>query len=179
MRSFIAIELPAGIKEYLRQLQEKVKDIAKLSLVSDFHITMKFLGEIDENKLEKIKEALSKIEFSQFRMHLSDAGFFPSESYMRVLWVGLEPEKDAVELQKKIDSAMLGLGFAGERDFKAHLTLARIKFIENDKKKQLVDAVKALKIEEKEFTVDRISLIKSMLTAKGAVYEILYEKKAE
>ena len=102
MRTFIAIELPETIKEYLKEIQKELTGI-KASFVKDFHLTLKFLGEVSEDKIEKIEEKLKEVNFEPFKVTLSNTGVFPSESYIRVVWVGLEPEDKIIEIQKKVN----------------------------------------------------------------------------
>ena len=97
MRLFIAIEVPEDVKGYLSAVQEKISnDVAnKIRPVNknQIHLTLKFLGEVQQDKAEKIKNELKKIAFSPFSVCLDKIGVFPSESYIRVVWVGLKPEK--------------------------------------------------------------------------------------
>jgi len=77
MRLFIAIDFK---ENYLKELQDKIPDdIANIKKVSSYHLTLKFLGDLEEPHLEKIKAALSKIKFKPFKTNLSNLGFFPSE----------------------------------------------------------------------------------------------------
>lgn len=165
MRVFIAIELPAEIKEELLKLQKAiVSENVKQTLAKEFHLTLKFLGEVDN--VEKIKQQLSKVKFNSFEISLSSIGVFPSKNYIRIVWVGAEPENKIIELQKKIDNV---LDFPKEKDFKPHLTLSRVKFVKDKKAfSELLDKVHA---EKKSFLVDNFKLIKSTLTPNGHVYE--------
>ena len=95
-------------------------------------------------------------------------GIFPSESYIRVIWVGLKPEKCILDLQKDIDEKLKKL-FKKEKNFKSHLTLARVKYI--DDKKSFINKLKNIKIDDKKINIDNFKLIKSTLTGKGPIYE--------
>ena len=94
-------------------------------------------------------------------------GVFPSESYIKVVWVGLEENKELMKLQEDIHKAIPHI----RDDFKflPHLTLARVKFINN--KEEFVKTIKEINIEPKEITLDKFKLIKSELTREGPVYE--------
>lgn len=170
MRAFIAIELPEEIKDYLKELQKELMGI-RVSFVKDFHLTLKFLGEVDEFTLEKIKNKLKEIKFEPFSLKLTNIGVFPNESYIRVVWVGAEPEQKVVELQKKVENSLFDFKFKKDYEFKAHLTLARVKFI--DDKTAFVDKIKKLEVKPLEFEVSSFSLMKSTLTGEGPVYEEL------
>ncbi len=172
MRIFIAIELPEEIKSYLKQIQKNITGI-KGSFTKDFHLTLKFLGEVDKESLEKLKENLIKIKFTPFKLKLSSLGFFPNESYIRVLWIGVEPEDSIKKLQKEVERSLSKFNFKRDFNFKPHLTLARVKYIEN--KSEFVEKLKELKIKSLDFEVTRFYLIKSTLTEQGPVYERLAE----
>jgi len=173
MRLFIAIEIPNDIRNYLGEIQEKVDGTTnKIKFVdkNNIHLTLKFLGEVQPDKTEEVKEILKKISFKPFSVHLSHIGIFPSESYIRVIWVGLDPEEPILDMQKDVDEKLKSL-FNKEKDFKAHLTLARVRYIEN--KEEFLEKLKKIKIVDKKFNVENFKLITSTLTPKGAVYEDL------
>jgi len=85
MRLFIAIELPENVKEYLAEIQEEIRnnvaDKIRCINKNQIHLTLKFLGEIQPNIVEKIKSNLEKIKFGSFSVVLDNLGVFPSESY--------------------------------------------------------------------------------------------------
>ena len=87
MRLFVAIDFD-DIKDYLINLQVKIPKDAKMSMVKSFHLTLKFLGEVEEEKIGDIIERLNNIKFSPFYVALGKIGIFPSENYIRVVWVG-------------------------------------------------------------------------------------------
>jgi len=173
MRLFIAIEIPEDVKEYISELQKQI-DTAnnKISLVNkdNIHLTLKFLGEVQTNDIETIKESLNKVKVKSFSVNLNDIGVFPNENYIRVIWVGLKPEETILELQKNIDGSLKNL-FKKEKDFKTHLTLARVKFINN--KEDFIGQLKNIKVENKRIDISNFKLVKSTLTPEGPVYEDL------
>ena len=166
MRLFIGIFLSGEILDYLYEVQNKLKKSlpAKITWVHKkiLHLSLKFLGEVNENKIDEIKEKLNKIK-------LDKIGVFPNENYIRVVWVGLNPKEEVIELQQKIDSELLTL-FSKDQRFSAHMTFGRVKFIkdkEEFKKNLKID------IEEKEFEFNEFCLVKSELSKDGPKYEIL------
>ena len=176
MRLFIAIELPAEVKKHLEQLQKKIDGhFAQLLLAKEIHLTLKFLGEVNEQKIPEIKQKLDKIDFVPFAASLGSAGVFPDERYVKIVWVGVEPVNSITALQQKIEKSLSGL-FEPDTRFTPHLTLARVKFIKD--KKLFIENLKKLAAEKKEFLVDSFKLIKSTLTPKGPVYETIAELKA-
>lgn len=171
MRLFIAFDTDDDAKKELSSIQKELK-YAKLNLVKEFHLTLKFLGEVDEKKATEIKQRLKKVSFDEFDAQLSGIGVFPSEDYINVVWVGLEPKDKINELQKRIEDSLEGL-FPKDTRFHSHITLARVKFIED--KKQFKDCLNNIKIEKITFSVERFRLMKSTLTPEGPVYEVLEE----
>lgn len=173
MRVFIAIEIPESIKDYIAELQEKIYDKNnKIRSVNknNMHLTLKFLGEVQPHNVNQIKEILKKIKVSKFSVCLDKIGVFPSESYIRVIWIGLEPEDKILELQNNIDEKLKKL-FKREKKFKPHLTLARVKFIED--KKKFIGKLKKIGVENKKIGIKNFKLIKSTLTREYPIYEDL------
>ncbi len=169
MRFFIAIEVSPEVAAQLSGAQKQLQtDNAKLTFTKSFHLTLKFLGEVMPAQSEEIKKRLQQIQFKKFTAQLNGTGVFPSENYVRVVWVGIEPSDVICDLQKKIDEALAGL-FPKEKNFKAHLTLARVKTISD--KKQFAEQVKKLRIEAVSFPVIQFKLIESQLRGKeGPLY---------
>ena len=168
MRLFIAIDLKE-LKDYFTEIQKQMpSDIAKLKLVKSFHLTLKLLGETD--KMEEVRAALSKVKFKPFKLKLAKKlGVFPSESYIKVVWVGLEGNDELKKMQKQIEEVLESFHFRKDFEFMPHLTLARVNFI-NDKQK-FMEKIKSIKVEPKEVMVKEFKLIKSELTKEGPVYE--------
>ena len=172
MRLFIAIELPEDIKNYLRQIQQQLPEV-RMSKAKDFHLTLKFLGEIDETMAENIKRELEKISFEKFSLTLSDIGVFPNERNVRVVWTGLKECKELIKLQKAVEAALRSFGFKSDKRFHPHLTLARIKHV--DDKKLFMEKLKTIKTQGKTFPVKSFCLFRSILTPECPVYEVLGE----
>lgn len=171
MRVFIAVDLPQEVKGELALVQRQLSSApAKMSLAHDFHLTLKFLGEIAPAKVDVVKSCLSRVSFKRFTASFSGIGVFPSESYVRVVWVGIEPEDEFMQLQKKIDDA-LDKEFPKEKGFKPHITLARVKFVSD--KRQFQQQLQQIKIQNVKFAVDSFKLKRSTLSREGVVYEDL------
>src|SRR3989338_5878109 len=117
MRTFIAIELSEEIRNTLAQIQSHLKyagaDV-KWVEKDNIHLTLKFLGEISEEKAKQVTATLDDIakETKPFEISLKDLGAFPAIDHPRVIWVGLDKgAKESTELAKKIDLALSKLGF--------------------------------------------------------------------
>ena len=162
MRTFIAIEIPEDIKKEIIKVQNSLPEFkGKKTEVENLHLTLKFLGEVEEKKLEEIKKRLGKIKLKSFESEIKEIGMFSD----RIIWLRIT---NCEELQKQIDEKLKGL-FEGEERFMGHLTIARIKELK-DRKKFLTE-LKKIKIPEMRFYIENFNLKKSNLSKKGPVYE--------
>ena len=176
IRTFIAIEIPGTIISKIRELQDAIKAYGfKIRWVQaeNIHLTLKFLGDVEEIKTNEIAKAVSKtVEgYSPISLKAKGIGVFPGIKRPRVLWVGLAGQFEAlVRLQQTLDENLIALGFSRqERPFKGHLTMGRIK--DKIDVKKLGDALMAFRsFESKTFTAGQIILYKSELKPSGAVY---------
>ena len=173
MRLFIAIDLPKEIKDYLYELQKEI--ISKINTreikikwvhKKNIHCTLKFIKYFPEDKLDYLKKLVSEIKFEPFKAVLDGTGLFPSENYIRVVWVGLKAP-EIFEIQQEIDEKLSDL-FKKEKEFTTHLTLGRVKYMKD--KEDLLKVIKSLKIESKEFIIDKIKIFESKLTMDGPIY---------
>lgn len=178
MRLFIAIDFDE-FREYFISLQDKIPKDSKLSLTKTYHLTLKFLGDVEDNNIDKIKENLKKIAFKPYSVDLDKIGFFPSENYMRVIWIGIDPKKETIELQDQIERSLKEFKFKKDFEFHPHITLARVKFVKD--KINFIETLKKIGIVKKPVKVNNFKLIKSTLTPNGPVYEDLevYKCSAE
>jgi len=169
MRTFIAIEISDELKRKLAELQQDLPKDGRIRLVKpdNVHVTLKFLGEIDESKVAEVKKAIESVKFEPFTIEVAGIGVFPSESFIRVVWVGAEDErltKIAEELDRKIHS----LGFRSEK-FVSHLTITRV--LGSIDLRDFLEKHKAGRFGQIE--VKEIKLKKSTLTGEGPIYEDL------
>lgn len=168
MRLFIAIDFKE-IKDNLIGIQSKIDDSSsELNQVSAFHLTLKFLGEVEDDKVSLIKQKLSSIKFNPFTLTARNIGVFPTENFIKVIWIGVKPEEQVKELQSRIESALKEFNFKKDFEFHPHITLARVKFVRD--KIRLNKNLKEIKIEPKTITVNDFRLVKSTLTPEGPVY---------
>ncbi len=174
MRLFVACGMPDGIRQKLAALQNDIgNEHARIKWVEpvNIHLTMKFLGDVKDSRVDSIRKSLRKIRFKPFISSVSGFGAFPSESYVKVLWVGLKPKERLEELHARIDGSMSELGFRKDPRFQPHVTLGRVRFV-NDKNEFLrkIRELKDTGIGEP-FKTDSFRLVKSTLTRSGPVYE--------
>jgi len=184
MRVFIAIELPQAIKDSLNSIQEKLKTSGadvKWVRPQNIHLTLKFLGEISEEQLAKIKTTLDNTakDKKKFSIRISSLGAFPKINSPRVIWVGIDKgDREIQELAKALEERIEKIGIPKEdRSFSSHITIGRIR--SNQARDKLVATLKSLenhfKETPQELVVQRISLFKSTLTPQGPIYEVLKE----
>ena len=130
IRAFIAVEItPATIERIAALIDQLTPSLAGVRWVGpgNFHLTLKFLGNIDENQIEPIGAALAEAlrPFPRLTINVKGLGVFPNPKRPRVLWVGLVGSRLAL-LQSKVESALTPLGFApDEKIFTPHLTIGR------------------------------------------------------
>jgi RNA 2',3'-cyclic 3'-phosphodiesterase len=176
MRTFIAIEIPDEIKKEMAKVQDELKRSgadAGWTRPEGIHLTLKFLGEVPEAKIEEIKKALVQAAetTSRFRLKIAGAGTFPNPKNPRVVWLGVSGDIDKLSaLQGSVEKSMMAMGFdREERAFSPHLTLARIKFLRPQYSWQkAIDSIKDIRLAE--FDVDYVNLMKSDIKPSGAVY---------
>ncbi|MHC1636371.1 MAG: RNA 2',3'-cyclic phosphodiesterase [Candidatus Methanospirareceae archaeon] len=187
MRAFIAIDLSEEIKEKIREIQEEFSDIRgnlKFVDAKQAHITLKFLGEVPSEGIERVKEALEEIDYEKFNIELRGIGFFPKAPLqkvrnIRVIWVGVEMgEEKLKELQEEVEARMTMLGFPAEEKFSAHVTICRTKKLSRESVEKVLRKITMLKNAYiGRMLVEVIKLKKSTLTPKGPIYEDVHIKK--
>lgn len=175
MRLFVAVEVPDEVKKRMGELEKELPENGLKKVESKkMHITLKFLGEVNEGKLEEIKKALGKIEFLPFKVGVKGVGVFPNEKYVKVVWAGTGGE-GLEELAEKVELALAPMFPKEARGFSGHLTLARVK-----RKIEIKEFLEKHRGEEfGEFLVRRFILMKSVLGRGGAEYSVIGEFPAK
>ncbi len=180
IRSFIAIELPEEVRTGLKQIQDLLKSFdsapAKWVDPQSIHLTLKFLGNVNGEKISTIVQAIrdAAIEVTPFELKVDGLGSFPNPKRVQVVWIGLTGELEKLQaLQKNIELQVAPLGFPTEkRPFAPHLTLARVRESVTPVQRQtlgtrIIETQIGLNLAIK---VGAISLMRSRLTPAGAVY---------
>jgi len=129
MRIFIAMDIPGEIRARLAEYVERVRQYApeaRWAKVEGLHLTLKFVGEVKDDKLKEIENALRAVKSGPFALTFATAGFFPTPRSPRVFWIGVEAGQELSRLAAAIESKLENLGIAREeREYSPHLTLAR------------------------------------------------------
>lgn len=183
VRAFIACDIPDIFLEKISSVQDRLKGLdadVTWTKTGGIHITLKFLGDIEEGYIDKVAAVIEEASKGQtpFEISIKGSGAFPNLKNPRVVWIGVEDGANVLsKLHQGLDDRLKGLGFEPEeREFRPHLTLGRVKGPRG--KERLSAAVSELReIELGSFTVDRVILYKSELKPTGAVYTKLREIK--
>ena len=178
MRSFIAINLPAAVKNDIGEIVGRLRNAgpaARWVPADNLHVTVKFLDEISEDQVKPLLGAITAAsgQTHPFELQLGGFGFFPNERKSRVFWVGIESGFDILKsLVHRIDHETAPLGFDPEkRPFSAHITLARLR--EPGPAGALATAAARLDYHSEPIQVSEIDLMRSVLSPKGATYSVL------
>src|SRR5687767_1722488 len=127
LRLFVALPLPDSVKRSLEPLARGLGDVRWLSPEQQ-HLTLRFIGEIDNGRLDEVAEALALVPGEPLEVRLEGLGHFPPRGEPRVLWVGVAKNPELASLKRRIDRALAQVGLSPEtRRFAPHVTLARIR----------------------------------------------------
>ncbi len=173
IRTFIAVELPDRFIPEIEKIGSAL-DMPGIKPVEpkQVHITLKFLGDINENDVGSILSALSQVNCRQFEAKIKGVGVFPKPSYIKVVWLGAEGNFDV--LHDEVERVLSPFKFEKDHQFSPHATLARVKQLRD--KSSLIGILEKLdRIDLGKMNVGCISLKKSTLTPAGPIYETLGE----
>lgn len=179
MRVFFAIEFNDETKEYIKSVQNSIRENSEKGNFSDkenFHLTLRFIGEVASDEIEKLKNALddSISNIKSFKFNLNNLGFFTKGS-SKVVWIGID-NKDGMlnSLKTSLENSLLSYGYEKEeRTFSPHITLSRNTIFKNSFENKL----KSIDITLKEVTVSKISLMESKRVDGKLVYVPIYVKE--
>jgi 2'-5' RNA ligase len=178
IRSFIAIETPPEVKADIAKVQEGLRTTnadVRWESIEKFHITLKFLGNVEEPKLnllaDRLQEALGA--FAAFNMTYQGVGCFPNQHHPRVIWIGAENEDGSLtRIQETTEEVAEQMGFQREeRQFHAHITIGRVKGPKN--LKALVSDLGNASFSPHVAIIKDVLLVKSDLKPTGSVYSVL------
>ena len=167
-RLFVAVDFPEAVRDRLAALPRGVRG-ARLLPPEQYHLTLRFIGEVEDSMFIDISEALSNIAAAPFDLRLSGVGHFPPSGQPKVLWTGVAESEPLLQLQGRIESCLRDLSLTPDgQNYTPHVTLARLKYGK-------INRVRDFLVEHNDFTTDDIPvtafhLYSSTLGEKGAVH---------
>jgi RNA 2',3'-cyclic 3'-phosphodiesterase len=184
VRTFIAVDLPPQMLERIEGIttffkKETPPKALKWVDTENLHLTIKFIGEINEDKVAHVKQILSNTLASQnaFDIEISGLGMYPNKNNPRVIWLGIAGRKPLIQIFNSLDQALTTLDIRPEgRDFAPHLTIARVR--RNTDKATVIAIGKTLSQFKVEplgaVTIDQVHLYQSVLEPSGPIYTTLH-----
>jgi len=168
MRLFVALALPETVRWQLRLLSGGLPG-ARWVEPENFHITLRFIGEVDGAEFHYIDAALAGIRAPSFTVRLSGVGHFGSGAKLRSLWVGADKQPALNHLRDKVESAVVRAGLTPDgQKYQPHVTLARSK---GEPTPKLGDyLVNNNLFRSAPFEVTHFTLFSSYLSHSGAIY---------
>jgi RNA 2',3'-cyclic 3'-phosphodiesterase len=177
-RIFIAVKINAGknLSDMISEMKSGLKDERiKWTEVDNFHITLVFLGDTEEDKVKAVKNMLKAVCLGsgEFNIVIKGAGVFRNLNDPRIIWTGIEPSEKLYHLHEAIKSGLNDAGISTEeRNFSPHLTIGRIKSIQDaNALKSLITVYNSLELQNQEVT--EVILYESLLFHTGPVYKPL------
>ncbi len=171
MRLFVALSLPDGVIARLNIMCSGIPG-ARWVEPGNMHITLRFIGEVDEPTAEEINFNLSHIEAPAFDLELQGLDTFGQGYKAHALYVGVPLTPALSHLQHKVESAVARAGVPHEeRKFKPHVTLARLNRPEVGRLQSFIEGNNLFKAGP--FTVDQFTLFESQMGKGGSIYTVL------
>jgi len=168
MRLFVGLELPRPLKQRLAVLAGGIPG-ARWVPAENFHLTLRFIGEVPAHRAEEIDHALATLRTRGFALTLAGVGTFAKGGRDTQLWVGVERNPQLDHLQAKIETALQRAGLEPERRrFAPHVTLARLDNAAPGKLATFVQAHNLFRSEP--VPVERFVLFSSRLGKEASVY---------
>ena len=181
IRSFICVSIPSQVRHSVADVQQELRAVCrdvKWVRPESMHITLKFLGDVEQDRIQALKLSLERAvsSSSPFLMSLDGLGRFPKSGRARVIWAGIRQGAVILKtLAQSVDEACVSLGFEREkRPFSPHLTLGRVR------RGALIDAERCLQNNDftsGSFEVREMQLMKSDLLPSGARYTVIHSIK--
>lgn len=167
-RLFIAIDLPRPISQAVAGLAVGIPS-ARPVPEDQFHLTLKFIGEVNEDLGEDIAASLEEIRYPPLTISLGGLGLFPPRGVPKVLWLGVQPVEGLTLLHNRIENLLYHRGISREgRKFSPHITLARLRNCPTDRLGLFLAGNNL--ISTPPFTITDFHLYRSSLSPKGAIH---------
>jgi RNA 2',3'-cyclic 3'-phosphodiesterase len=171
IRLFVGIGFEDDLAERIAGLQRGLPG-ARWVERSNLHLTLRFIGEVDEGLAEDIHHGLAALALPPFALTLAGLGLFGDRHQAHTLWLGVEKSEPLSLLAGRVDSAVVQAGAKPEtRKYNPHVTLARLKDTPPARLQDFIEATGPFR--EEHVAVDRFTLFRSTLGRQGAQYDAL------
>jgi RNA 2',3'-cyclic 3'-phosphodiesterase len=171
IRLFIAIDIPSPLRLLLHAMGQGIPGARSVG-EDQIHLTVRFIGEVEGGRAKDIQEALTEVRARPFALSIRGLGHFPPRGAPHVLWAGLSPSDELLQLRNRIERQLVACRLQPEqRKFAPHITIARLKDCPLKRLGEYL-AGNAL-FQTDEFPVDNFSLYASRLTKSGAVHSVI------
>lgn len=177
MRCFISLDVDdRTTRENLVTVIDKLREFDGINTVDPgkLHLTLLFLGDIEEGNIDKIREnfvsVTNNVNIGTFTCSVVGLGTFPHMNYIQVVWAGAKPEEELGELHMTYTEGMNFTSEVGEKDFAPHITLGRVKHVNNREKSALQQLIHESDQEFGTFQATNVRLKQSVLTDDGPEY---------
>lgn len=170
IRLFVAVDLPEDVQDDVSRMALGVPGARWLD-PEDYHLTLRFVGEVDGLRYQDVDQALQEVRRDPFELQLSGVGFFPPRGITRSLWVGVAASPELITLRGAVERTLTRAGLEPERrKFSPHITVARLDGTPPGRVARFITANSLYR--SRPFSVDGIHLYSSNLHRKGAHYEL-------
>jgi 2'-5' RNA ligase len=183
IRSFIAVDLDdPSIRDRITAAQGRlVETRAQLKIVEPeiMHLTLRFLGEVPQTTVERVRKAIDSVRFQPFEVEFTGLGVFPNPRRINVVWVGIkEGQEQLNDIFHQLEPKLRQIGLPPDnKGFSPHMTIARVK--SNLNRAALAEYVESMQSQEfGRMPVNAVRLKKSTLTPKGPIYTTIHEVAA-
>jgi 2'-5' RNA ligase len=168
-RVFVSLGIPRNVKEEIKEIQEQLPEFeGKKTETENLHLTLKFLGWLDDEMIEKARKKLREIKPGRFEAETGEIGTFSPQA-LRIIWLHLA---NCEKLQEKADNALSGM-FEKESRFMSHITIARVKKARD--KRKFIEELSKIKANRIKFNVEKFFMMKSQLKKSGPAYSVIEE----
>jgi 2'-5' RNA ligase len=178
IRTFIAIDTPEEFKPEISKVQYLLKNVGaevRWEQEKKFHITLKFLGDVNESIMPGMLSHLDSVlsECSSFELTYGNLGCFPNKKFPKIIWVGAQnSDGNLNKIQSIIEDELISFGFKREnKHFTPHITIGRVKGEKN--LRDLVSFMETVTLAPRTFHINEVVVMKSVLKQLGSEYEIL------
>ena len=168
IRLFAAIDMPENIRGDISEIYEAIPG-ARWTPENQLHLTLRFIGDVNEDTAQIIDNSLKTVKFAPFTMQLQSVGFFPPRKEPRVLWCGIAKNENLMRLQKHVERAVTTARLPhADRKFSPHITVARLNGSPPQKLAGFMATNSLFKTEP--FWVSKFILYSSVLKREGALH---------